>query len=128
MGTITREVWTDIGGNNYVTDLTGHPLFPDSPNIREEITSFEGPIDWAHNYGTRIHGFLTPSETGSYTFWIASDDYSELWLSSNSDPANQIKIAEVIGHTNPRQWGKYSGQQSSPVTLTAGQAYYIKAL
>ncbi|MHC4640376.1 MAG: C25 family cysteine peptidase [Planctomycetota bacterium] len=127
IGTITREVWTGIEGN-WVSNLTGHPLYPDSPNIREDITSFEGPVDWANNYGTRIHGFLTPTETGIYTFWIASDDYSELWLSSNSNPANQTKIAEVIGHTNPRQWGKYSGQESSPVTLMAGQAYYIKAL
>ncbi|MHC4283905.1 MAG: C25 family cysteine peptidase [Planctomycetota bacterium] len=126
-GTITREVWTGIGGN-YVSNLTGHLLYPDSPNLREEITSFEGPVDWANDYGTRIHGFLAPSETGSYTFWIASDDYSELWLSSDTNPANQIKIAEVIGHTKSRQWGKYSGQQSSPVMLTAGQAYYIKAL
>ncbi|MHC4113218.1 MAG: M12 family metallo-peptidase, partial [Planctomycetota bacterium] len=127
MGTITREVWTGIGGD-YVTNLTSHPPYPDSPNIREEINRLEGPVNWSDNYGTRIHGFLTPAETGSYTFWIASDDYSELWLSSNSDSTNQIKKAEVIGHTKPRQWDKYSGQQSSPVTLTASQPYYIKML
>jgi hypothetical protein len=127
MGRITREVWTGIGGN-YVTDLTGHLSYPDSPNLREEIISFEGPINWTDNYGTRIHGFLVPSETGSYTFWIASDDYSELWLSSDFNPANEIKIAEVIGHTGSRQWDKYTGQQSIAIVLTAGQAYYIKAL
>ena len=127
LGMITREVWTGVSGN-YVYNLTGLPSYPDSPNLRAELTRFEGPIDWAENYGTRIHGFLVPAETGSYTFWIASDDYSELWLSSNSNPANQIKIAEVIGYTSPRQWDKFSGQQSAPVTLTAGQAYYIKAL
>jgi len=127
-GVITREVWTDIGNKNYVSDLTGHPRYPDSPNIREEITSFEGPVDWAEGYGTRIHGFLTPSETGSYTFWIASDDYSELWLSSDINPANETKIAEVPGWTNSRQWSKFAEQESSPVMLTAGQAYYIKAL
>jgi hypothetical protein len=129
MGTITREVWTGIVGN-YVINLTGHPLYPDSPDIREEIISFEGPVNWADNYGTRIHGFLTPPETGIYTFWIASDDQSELWLSSNSDPAYQTKIAEVIDYTGSRQWDDVDepGQQSSPLILTAGQAYYIKAL
>ena len=127
MGTITREAWTGIGGN-YVTDLTDRPSYPDSPSLREEITSFEGPINWTDNYGTRIHGFLVPAETGNYTFWIASDDYSELWLSSDSNPANEIKIAEVIGHTGSRQWEKYSGQKSNSILLTAGQAYYIKAL
>ncbi len=127
IGSITREVWTGIGGNE-VTILTSHPLYPDSPNIREEITSFEGPVDWANNYGTRIHGFLTPPETGIYTFWISSDDYSELWLSGDSNPANQIKIAEVPGWTSSRQWDKFAEQQSDPITLTAGQNYYIKAL
>jgi hypothetical protein len=126
-GTITREVWTGISGD-FVSNLTDHPLYPDSPNIREEITGFEGPVDWSDNYGTRIHGFLTPSNTGSYTFWIASDDYSELWLSSDANEANQIKIAEVTGWTDPRQWDRYPQQQSSPVMLTAGQTYYIKAL
>lgn len=127
VGTITREVWTGIGGND-VTGLTGHLSYPDSPNIREEIISFEGPVNWSSNYGTRIHGFLVPSETGSYTFWIASDDYSELWLSSNSNPANQTKIAEVIGYTDPRQWDAKPEQQSNAILLTAGQAYYVKAL
>jgi hypothetical protein len=127
MGTITREVWTSIGGN-YVTDLTSHLFYPDSPNIREEIISFEGPVDWTDNYGTRIHGFLVPPETGSYTFWIASDDYSELWLSSDSNPANQTKIAEVIGWTSSRQWDRYPEQKSGSIMLTADQAYYIKAL
>lgn len=127
MGMITREVWTGIEGN-YVTDLTNHLSYPDSPNIRRQITSFEGPVDWTDNYGTRIHGFLVPAETGSYTFWIASDDYSELWLSSNTNPANELRIAYVPGWTSSRQWDRYSEQQSSSIMLTSGQAYYIKAL
>jgi hypothetical protein len=129
MGTITREVWTGIGGDD-VTNLTGHPPYPDSPNIREEITSLEGPVNWSNNYGTRIHGFLTPAETGSYTFWIASDDQSELWLSSDTNPLHVAKIAELPKDkwTDPRQWYDYPEQQSSPVTLTASQPYYIKVL
>jgi hypothetical protein len=131
-GTITREVWTGIGGN-YVTNLTSHPPYPDSPNIREEITSFEGPVDWAHNYGTRIHGFLTPSETGSYTFWIASDDASEIWLSTDETPDNVVLIASVAGWCQPRDWDNKTGsdnpnQESASISLTAGQSYYIKAL
>jgi hypothetical protein len=110
------------------SNLTSYQFYPDWPNIREEITSFEGPVDWADNYGTRIHGFLTPAETGSYTFWIASDDNSELWLSSDANPANQQKIAGVPGLTDSRQWDKYSEQRSGAITLTAGHAYYIKAL
>ncbi|MBW8040497.1 MAG: hypothetical protein FVQ85_10895 [Planctomycetes bacterium] len=127
MGAITREVWTGIGGN-LVSNLTSHPLYPDSPTIREEINRFEGPTNWSDNYGTRIHGFLTPPVTGIYIFWIASDDYSELWLSSDTNPANAIRRAYVPGWTDPRQWYDFPAQQSSAILLTADQTYYIKAL
>ena len=124
VGAITREVWTNIGGST-VADLTNYGLYPNQPDIREEITSFEGPVDWADNYGTRIHGFLTPTITGDYTFWIASDNTSELWLAY---PFLPKKIAEVPGSTNSREWNKYTQQKSVSMTLTAGKAYYIKAL
>ena len=132
VGTITREVWTGISGTSVVA-LTDHPLYPDSPNIREEITSFEAPTNWSNNYGTRIHGFLTPPETGSYTFWIASDDASELWLSTDETPDNAVLIASVGGWCQPRDWDNKTGtdnpnQESASISLTAGQAYYIKAL
>jgi hypothetical protein len=124
VGAITREVWTNIGGST-VADLTNYGLYPNQPDIQEEITSFEGPVDWSDNYGTRIHGFLTPPVTGDYTFWIASDNTSELWLSY---PFLPKKIAEVPGFTNSREWNKYSQQKSVSMTLTTGKAYYIKAL
>ena len=123
-GTITREWWTGIPGT-LVSNLTSNANYPNNPTGREEITSVEGPTNWADNYGTRIHGFLTPAQTGSYTFWIAGDDNSELWLTTAPFPR---KIAEVPGATNPRQWDIYSEQKSNPVTLTAGKAYYIKVL
>ena len=126
-GTIMREVWTGISGN-YVSNLTSHTLYPDSPNIREEITSFEGPIDWSNNYGTRIHGFLTPTATGDYTFWIAGNDESQLWLSTDDDPANAVMIAQVPGWTNPREWLKNPQQRSNSIHLTTGETYYIRAL
>jgi hypothetical protein len=132
MGTITREVWTGIGGGDII-DLTDQLSYPDSPNIREEITSFEGPVDWSDNYGTRIHGFLTPPETGSYTFWIASDDASEFWLSSDGTPNGAVLIASVAGWCQSRDWDNQTGtdnpnQESVSILLTAGQTYYIKAL
>jgi hypothetical protein len=65
--------------------------------------------------------------TGDYTFWIASNDHSELWISTDFDPANKRRIAYVIGATNPWQWDKFSSQKSAPVSLTAGTRYYIEA-
>ncbi|HDS84919.1 MAG TPA: hypothetical protein ENN97_06990 [Phycisphaerales bacterium] len=129
-GGILREAWRNISGNR-VSALTGNARYPNSPDVVEMINSFEGPINWADNYGTRIHGFLVPPTTGQYTFWIASDDNSELWLSPTTSPSNAIRIAHVTGDpawTDHRQWDKYDSQQSNTYSLQAGRAYYIRAL
>ena len=80
------------------------------------------------NYGSRIRGYICPPLTGDYTFWIASDDNSELWLSSDSDPENKTKIAGVNPWTYSREWTKYSSQKSKPISLQAGSQYYVEVL
>jgi len=128
MGTILREVWLGIGGTS-ISDLTSSPDYPDNPTFRDELTTFEAPTNWTDYYGTRIHGYLHPETDGSYTFWIASDDASELWLSTDSDPANAVLIANVPGWTSSRQWDKYPAeQQSASIPLIGGNKYYIMAL
>jgi hypothetical protein len=124
---LLREYWSGISGTS-VGDLTGNANYPNSPTSRNVITVFEGPINTADNYGTRIRGYVVPPTTGSYTFWISSDDNSELWLSTSADPAGKALIASVTGYTNSREWTKFSSQQSIARTLTAGQKYYIEVL
>jgi hypothetical protein len=65
--------------------------------------------------------------TGTYYFYIASDDAGELWLSTDSNSANAVKICQVSNWVNPYQWNGASEQTSSAKTLVAGQAYYIEA-
>jgi len=126
-GAILREWWLGIPGAA-VSDLTSSGNYPDKPSGRGLITSLEGPTNWADNYGTRIHGYLHPPADGNYTFWIASDANSELWLSTDADPCHISKIAYVPGDTNSREWTKYPQQQSSPISLAGGGKYYIRAL
>ena len=80
------------------------------------------------DYGSRIRGYLYPPATGKYTFWIAGDDHCQLRLSTDGTPANVELVAEVVGWTNPRQWDKFTEQESAPLTLTAGRKYYIEVL
>ncbi|HEX2957470.1 MAG TPA: PA14 domain-containing protein [Chitinispirillaceae bacterium] len=124
---LLREYWSGISGTS-VSNLTSNANYPNNPTSRNTITVFEGPSNTADNYGTRIRGYIVPPTTGSYTFWIASDDNSELWLSTSADPAGKTLIASVTGYTNSREWTKYSSQQSTARTLTAGQRYYIEVL
>jgi len=102
--------------------------FPDSPDQSELRTSFEGQINWRDNYGTHVRGYLYPPQTGNHTFWIASDDQSQLWLSTDEDPAHAVQIASVPGWTPSRDFDKTGEQRSIEITLAAGSRYYIEAL
>ena len=125
---ITREVFANIGGTA-VSDLTSNPAYPDSPTTAEVLTnSFDCPVDTLDNYGQRLRALITAPTTGSYTFWIASDDNGQLWLSTDSTPANRRMIASVNTWTSWKQWNKEANQQSAPVSLVGGQKYYIEAL
>ena len=130
-GAVLREYWLNIGGGT-VADLTGNPSYPDSPSGREPLASFETAPNWGDAYGDRLRSYITAPATGSYTFWISSDDASELWLSTDEDPANAARIAYVSGWTNWHEWTREANQSSANVvgaiSLTAGQRYYIEAI
>ena len=122
-GSISREVWTGVAGSTVSSIPVGS-----APNVNDTLTKFEGPSDWADDYGTRISGYITAPYTGSYTFWIASDDNSELWLSTSDQPANKVKVAGVTGWTPARAWNTFASQKSASINLIAGNRYYIEAL
>jgi gliding motility-associated-like protein len=126
-GNILYEKWNNISGSS-VNNLTSSSNFPSNPTSSALLNSFEAPINNGDNFGARIHGYICPPQSGNYLFWIASDDNSELWLSTNADPANAVRIASVNEYTNSREWTKYSSQQSLPIFLEAGKRYYIRAL
>ena len=126
-GSITREYWGGIAGND-VANLTSSPNYPNHPDWTKTITSFQVPNESGDNYGSRVHGYLCAPVTGYYTFWIASDDGGELWLSTSTNQNSAALIASVPLWTDPLQWNKFASQQSAPILLQAGQVYYIKAL
>ena len=125
---LVREVYTGIPGWS-VDDLINHPSYPDHPCSRNIVSNyFEAPINIGDHYGQRIMGWIKAPVSGHYIFWISSDDNSRLYLSSTENPEDLEMIAHVPGWTHPREWDKYSQQQSDPVFLHAGDYYFIKAL
>ena len=125
---LLREVYEGIGGSA-VSDLTSAAIYPDFPTSTGYVTeAFEAPTDVLEEYGQRLRGYLLPPVSGNYRFWIASDDASELWLSTNEAVANRRRIAGVTGWTSSRDWSVEAGQQSEPIFLNAGQSYYVEAL
>ena len=127
-GSLLREVFTGIDGAS-LEDLTSHPSYPNSPTSTEILTNlFETPTDALDNYGQRLRGTFYAPVSGNYTFWIASDDASALFLSTTASPANARRIAQVSGWVPSRTWEQSAEQKSAPIALVAGNRYYIEAL
>ena len=126
--TLQREMFYNIGSGTAVSDLTNNAKYPGRPDALVALSSFASPVDVADNYGSRIRGYLTPTSSGSYTFFISSDDNGLLLFSTNGTPSNAVAIASVPGWTSANTWTSYAQQRSAPITLVAGQTYYLDAL
>ena len=126
-GSILREYWNNVSGGS-VADLTRHPAFPDNPSGSEQLSLLDGPVNTGENYGSRIRGYVHPPVSVEYVFMINSDDASELWLSSDDNPANRARIAGVQTWAPRGEWTKEPNQTSVPVPLRADRRYYIEVL
>lgn len=134
---ILREYWTGIGGND-LSDLTGYSNYPGSPDGFSYEGSFQAPVNWANDYGTRMRAWLCIPDPGNYRFWISSDDDSQLKLDcsgtdpnivGDANPGGASQIAYVNGWTSYAQWDKYSSQRSSWLNLNkVGWVCYIEAI
>ena len=122
-GEITREVWNNITGTN----ISSIPVST-APSSAGQLLSFESPSQTGDNYGAKVSGYVCPPASGSYVFYISSDANSELWLSTDENPANKVKIAFVTGTTGKLQWDKFPSQKSVPIALSGDRRYYIEAL
>lgn len=125
-GTILCEVFNGITGS-WVTDLVNNAKFPNAPDRRYQLTKAEIPPNQGDNYGVLVRGYLYPPKTGVYRFNIASDDWGEAWLSTDRTPENKTLMCFTPAGVDYYEWRKFPDYQlSRPVTLTAGQSYYIE--
>jgi hypothetical protein len=100
-----------------------------TPDVVGFVSAFDSrsiyPTDANENYGARISGFFTPTQSGDYRFFSRSDDASQLFLSTNFDPANASQIAEEPGCCNGFLEPP-AGQTSEPQSLAANTPYFIQ--
>ena len=122
-GRITRDIWAGTAYNSINDIPVSSP-----PNQSRLLDNFEVKDFFSKDDAQRIRGFICPPQTGLYSFWIASEEDSQLWLSTNSNAKNKRLIANIKGTTKANQWNKFSSQQSEPILLVAGSQYYMEAL
>ncbi len=129
-GGVRSEEWIGTIPNVLgLEDLTTSALFP---NGYSQVT-YPGNFDLPSNVlpdasGRRVRAWVVAPTTGTYTFYLASDDSSELYFSMSDVPAEKQLIASIIGWTGHLEWTKYTSQRSAQRYLVAGQRYYIEAL
>jgi hypothetical protein len=123
------------------------------PDIHVVLSSFSTDNQGAYGatWAERVSCLFKPPVTTNYVFFITSDDDSDLLLSTNSSPANEVMIAQEADWSGPLTWvsndggtnyseltQKRSDQFVDPVTgitpypngapLTAGSSYYLEAI
>lgn len=108
------EVWDGLTR----TDIED-PGFATPPDLTLARSLFESPTDRADNFAQRVSGLFKPSVTGDYVFFIASDDDSDLFLSTDATPANKRQIAAETGWSSARNWTGANGTGAGLSTVQA---------
>jgi len=152
--TIEHRFWNNINNNN-VSALKADPRYPANPTMITFEPMFEYPPDGGgeggDTYGNRLAGWIVAPEDGDYVFFTCSDDPSELWLSTDLDPAHKKLVAIEPTWSNARNWvnpanrdathpqnrsDQYQATQwptkntdgGATITLSKDQHYYIEVL
>lgn len=133
-------------GGTAVANLLDDPQYPNSPELVEKVTAVAGengvsgvietstgfieyPQPYStgdtglNDYGFALTGVLYPPATGSYVFYVRSDDASQVWLSTDHTRGNASMIVQEAGCCNA-----LTANASAPIDLVAGQGYYFELL
>jgi serine/threonine-protein kinase len=119
---LTREVWL----NNSGSAIKEIPVSR-APDVVDIVIMLES-LRTGEYFSERLSGYICAPRDGDYVFSIASDDSSELWLSTDASQDSLRRIAEVKLWTRQRQWDKEPGQRSTPIKLRGGQRYFVQVL
>ena len=138
-GSIERLIYYDANGT--VSNFVSQPTFPNSPSFEEQLDDFspyypnfglqskEDAQYYPKLFGSFTHGYLEAPTNGSYIFFIASYNDSQLWLSTNLTVAGRQLIAfETNRGTALFTGARLSTRESTNITLVGGQKYYLEVI
>lgn len=129
---VYAELWRGLSssaGNSLaaLTNASLNPNWPNNPTTNSFYPGFETESNTGETYyGRRLRAFIVPPTNGTYTFWIASDDTSQLLLSDDESAERARPIAWVNAATGPREWTKEPNQVSALVGLVAARRYHLE--
>ncbi|MEM7790415.1 MAG: hypothetical protein AAF546_03345 [Verrucomicrobiota bacterium] len=128
-GLVRRDVWNGMSGRT-ISRLINHTKFPLDPGKRLWLSTLDLPESESqgNSYGQRIYGLIVAPETAKYKFWIAGDETTELWLSSDESAYNKDLICSLDARSDYQEWDHVITQQSKTISLEAGQSYFFEIL
>ena len=86
-----------------------------------------GGSEDGNDYRVRLTGWLVPPVTGTYYFWITTDDGGRIWLSENEEPDGAVLICQESTWRGPDSWGNIGDEEvSEAISLEAGKIYWIR--
>ena len=130
-------------GAGSLTALYSSPLWPVAPMTNGFVTSFDsdqitqGDLNnvaafgaLGDNYGCSLSGWITPKVTTNYVFFLASDDSSDLYLSSDANPenANSTIAQETSCCHGFQETNSGFATVSASIPLVAGNSYFVRAV
>jgi hypothetical protein len=143
-GLVLMQYWI-----NQTDQTLGERLLLPPPTFQMAVPSFAAGLNNENgdNYVNSISGFFIPATSGAYDFFVCSDDHSDLFMSTDSNPNNKRMIAQENNWSNARQWVTSGGGSAlnlkrsdqwtnansanlapfgNGIQLTAGQKYYME--
>lgn len=116
---------------NTITELTGNPRYPNSPDWTGFIKGFDSrslfPDDTHAGYGAHVMGWFSPATTDNFMFMIRSDDSSQLYFNQlgwDPSPSTLQLVAEQTACCNA--FDTNGTLASMPMPLIGNNLYYIE--
>ncbi len=106
-GLVKQEFWDGKTRQDVENGNVGVPTFVHT------LSNFETPTEQGNSFAQRVSGTFTPAATGDYNFIIATDDDSDLFLSTDSSAANKVLIAQEPNWSGVRVWTQDNGNAAN---------------
>ncbi len=142
-------VRVDRWWNHVLADIVGGTVVS-PPDFSVTTPGFEISTnnESGDNYVERVSGFFIPPTTDTYIFWCNSDDYCDLFVSTDSSPLNKRLVAQELAWSAAFNWTGDDGaaadawlkrsdqftdwttglQYPNGIRLVAGQKYYMEVI
>ncbi len=131
-GVLKMSIYTGIGGNA-IQGMFDDAKYPNSPDRVGAVFSANSrdllPTDSLESYGATMNGYLTPTESGAYDFFLRSDDAGQFYISTDDKESNLALVAEETGCCDGfKEPGTGDETTASPINLVAGKKYFISVV